>query len=192
MTFPPLPTSAPFLSILTFTHRPERLVQCMASVQRQTAVADVEHVIVPDYVGYGIVRGMFQRLSWYATALRGRYVWLLSDDDVVAAPDVVAALRHAAHDAPEVIVGRVRKGRADFPREGVPLAGAPVVRCIDCVQYVVRRDIWLQHVTDYGHRYAGDYDFAAALWAAGYPHVALDALLVIGGSAGHHEDAVDV
>jgi len=172
----------PFLTIFTPTHRPALLAECMASVKRQTAVDKVQHVIVPDYVGRGIVASLYGGLKRYATSFDGQYVHALADDDLLASPHAVSWLETRArqHEYPEVIVAKVRKGRWDFPQ--VPVTEAPVLGKVDMASYVIRRDVFLAHVKDYGDRYAGDFDFAAALFAAGYRHVFHEHVFVVGGT----------
>lgn len=155
-----------FLSIFTPTYRrPKGLQALMASVQAQTACDQVQHVIVPDYVGKGIVQALFRDLPTYAACFVGDYVTLLADDDVLAAPDVVAKVQRfaEANGRPEVIVVDVVKAGLRLPACDL---NPPVMGAIDLGCFLVRRDIWLQHVQDYGDRYEGDFDHAMALWQA--------------------------
>jgi hypothetical protein len=167
----------------------------MASVQRQTAVDHIQHLIVPDYVRRGIVASLYGGVRQYAQALSGAYVHVLADDDVLADPRVVDAVRDfaTAHDAPEVIVVRVRKGTKVFPR--IPVTDRPVAGAIDMASYLVRQDVFQRHACDYGPRYSGDVDHAVTLWAAGYRHALLDRLFLVGGTTSgkgdaHHRPAV--
>jgi GT2 family glycosyltransferase len=102
----------PFLTIITPTYRrPEALVRCMASVQAQSAVEAIEHLIIPDYVGRGIP-GMFRTLARYAAAVHGQYVYVMGDDDVLVGPTVVQQVREAAIDEgqPPVLLVRATGG----------------------------------------------------------------------------------
>jgi hypothetical protein len=180
----PLPTAAPFLTLYTPTfRRPQALARLLDSVGQQTAADDLEHLVVPDHVGYGLVGGLFGRLPWYAPAVRGRYVNLLCDDDVLASETVVATVRAfaASHHHPEVIIARVVKGATALPA-GDPLA-EPVCGQVDLTSYIVRGDIWQKHVRDYGLRYEGDFDHALALYRAGYAHAFCDVLWAVGGQS---------
>lgn len=157
---------SPFLSLYTPTYRrPQGLARCLASVQAQTAVADIEQIVIPDHVGVG-VGGMFERVPHYASAVHGRYVAFLCDDDVLAAPDVVAQVKACAeaHGEPELLLVWTQKGDAIWPT-GLPWP--PQMGAIDLNCAIVRRDIWQAHVTAYGSTYEGDYHFLAALYAAG-------------------------
>jgi hypothetical protein len=160
----------PFLSLYTPTfRRPRGLTSCLASVAAQTAVDDIEHLVIPDYVGVG-VDGMYARVPFYAHALHGQYVHLLADDDVLAGPHVVAELMQRATTGgfPSVLVVSAVKGNLKLPLDN---AGPPVCGRIDLGCLIVRRDIWLQHVGDYGKCYEGDFWFAKALWDAGHRFV---------------------
>lgn len=177
----PLPSAPPFLTIYTSTHlRPAALVRNLASVGRQTAVEDLEQIVVPDHVGYGLAGGLFGRIPWYAPACRGRYVAILSDDDELADERAVERLRAfvAQRGDPPVVLVRVRKGDATFPK-GTPDAG-PAEGAVDLGSYVLRRDVWLAHAGDYGRRYQGDFDHAVALDQAGYSPIYCDLLFAVG------------
>jgi hypothetical protein len=180
----PLPTVAPFLSIYTPTfRRPEALAKCLESVGKQTAADDLEHLVVPDHVGYGLVGGLFGRLPWYAPGIRGRYVNLLCDDDALASESVVSTVRaFAAHqNNPEVIIVRVVKGATALPACD-PL-GEPQCGAVDLTSYLVRGDVWQKHLGDYGLCYEGDYWHALALYKAGYRHAFCDVLWAVGGQS---------
>lgn len=173
----------PFLTFVTPTYRrPAALAACLASVGSQTAADRLEHLVLPDHVGVGI-GAMYARLVRVAPAVCGRYVHILADDDVLAGPTVVAELEQRARDAgdPPVLLVTVAKGGAILPYD----AGAPVCGQIDLGCLVVRRDVWQAHVDDYGQRYEGDFDFAAAVWADGYRFHDCTDLLFMTGAVSH-------
>jgi len=170
----------PFLSLYTPTYRrPQGLAANLASVQAQTAVADVEQIVIPDHVGIGI-GGMFSRVPQYAEAVHGRYVAFLCDDDVLAGPTVVEQLKDVAkaEGYPPLIIVRTQKGGAVWPAGD---AWPPRMGQIDLNCLIVRSDIWRSHVHCYGKRYEGDFDFAAALWAHGVYAAPCELLFSIGG-----------
>lgn len=158
----------PFLTLYTPTYRrPQALARCLASVQVQTAVDDLEQIVIPDHVGIG-VGGMYQRVPAYADAVHGRYVTFLCDDDVLAAPTVVEQVRAFAgqHGEPPLILVGTLKGGQFWPADPPwpPRLGAIDLNCA-----IVRADVWKQHVTAYGNTYEGDYAFLQALYNAGVP-----------------------
>lgn len=180
----PLPTVPPFLSIYTPTfRRPMGLVKCIESVARQTARDDIEQVILPDHVGYGVAGGLWGRMPRVAPALHGRYIATVCDDDRLYADDVVEKLRAFAtkHDDPDVIVARVIKAALDLPSCQIGRGGPPELAEVDLCNFIVRRDVWLAHVGDYGSRYEGDFDHALAMWNAGRRFEYCDVLWLEGG-----------
>jgi len=157
----------PFITFITSTfRRPAGLAACLASVQAQTAVAHIEHIVLPDHVGRGIVGGLFERLPLYVDAVHGRYVHLLGDDDVLADPTVVGRVMAfaRAHGDPEVICVSAQKGHWMWP-DCAPWP--PKQNRIDLGCVITRADIWRKHVGDFGKRYEGDFDFMQAMYNAG-------------------------
>jgi hypothetical protein len=170
----------PFISFYTPAYRrPMALAKCLASVGSQSAVDAIEQIVIPDHVGVG-VDGMYGRVPCYATAVHGQYVHLLADDDVLAGPHVVAQLRERAEreNFPPVLIVSAIKGHLTLPLED---HGPPICGRIDLGCLVVRRDIWQQHVSDYGKCYEGDFFMADALWKAEHRFVyARDITFLIG------------
>lgn len=180
----PLPTKPPFITFYTPTfRRPKQLAACLASVGKQTAVEDLDQIVLPDHPGYGLAGGLFGRMPWYQSAVRGRYVNVLCDDDILAADTVVEHVRKFAADQnfPAVIVTRVRKGTWDLPQ--CHPEGRPVLAKIDLTSYIVRNDVWQKHVLDYGLRYEGDFDHISKVYDAGHHFAYCDVLWAIGGQS---------
>lgn len=169
----------PFLTLYTPTYkRPIALGHCLASVAIQSAVADIEQIVVVDHVGIG-VHGMYARVPQYAGAVHGQYVAFLCDDDVLASPVVVEDVRAfiEANGQPPLVIVQTRKAGAVWPanRSWPPEEGAIDLNCA-----IVRSDVWHQHVGAYGHRYEGDFDFLHALAQAGIPAAWCPVLFSIG------------
>jgi hypothetical protein len=181
----------PFLSIYTPTYkRPQQLARCMASVGAQTLVHEIEHLIVPDYVGLGI-GGMYQRVPSIAPAVRGRYVHFMADDDVLASPQVVEIVKHAAeqNNYPAMLLVRVIKGGLHLP---VGQPWPPVCGQIDLGCFITRADVWKAHAHCYGNRYEGDFDFADAVARSGFGAVFVDVLFLVGGVSHGQPEPVEV
>lgn len=167
-----------FLSIYTPTYRrPTLLARCVASVDGQTARKAIQHLIIPDEVGIGI-DGMFAAIADNTARLRGDYVYILQDDDVLAGPGVVEALRDFAqsHGRPEVVIIKNRKWGRTYPRIW---QARPGLAQIDLGNYAVRRDIFTAHAGDFGRRYEGDFDFIDAIWRAGREFTWCDMLFAV-------------
>lgn len=171
----------PFLTFYTPTYkRPIGLARCLASVAMQTAVKDIEQIVISDHLGVGI-DGMYARVPSYVDAVHGAYVHVLADDDVLAAPDVVDAVRDCAiaHDNPALILVNVQKG----PLLIAPPSWPPIEGAIDLGCLIVRADVWKAHAHDWGQRYEGDFDFASALHRAGHQAVFCPVLFLRGGQS---------
>ena len=169
----------PFLTFYTPTYRrPRALAACMASVEKQTLAAQIEHVIIADYVGIGI-GGMYQRVPQYAEAVHGDYVHVLADDDELHDKSVVEQVRDfaVAQGYPAVIL-------VDVVKIGMGLivpSWPPVEGEIDLGNMIVRGDVWQRHCGDYGKRYEGDADFARSVHRAGYEAERLPVMFLTGG-----------
>lgn len=149
---------------------------------------DLELVFVEDVVRGGSgVGGMFAQIPAQAHRVTGRYVLVLADDDVLL-PDVAhVAARLDATGEPDVLIVSTEKGhhgRLPYDTSGPPRYGRIDLGCV-----ITRRDVWLQHVADYGQSYEGDYHHVSAMWDAGRTFVYATDLLVSRGavSAGRAE-----
>lgn len=181
----------PFLTLYTPTYkRPEALVRCMRSVEQQTLVSEIEHLIVPDYVGLG-VGGMYQRVPSHIHAVHGEYVHFLADDDVLASPTVVEQVKQAAEQNgyPPMLLVRVIKGALQLPF-GQPWP--PVIGQIDLGCFITRADVWKAHAHKYGDRYEGDFDFAEAVAQSGYSATLVDLLFLTGGVSRGEPEPVQI
>jgi hypothetical protein len=172
---------SPFISLVTPTYRrPAGLKACMDSVASQTAVASIQHLIIPDYVGLGI-GGMFATVpAMIAPAVQGRYVHLLADDDMLATPTVVAQVEAFAdsHGNPPLILVRAVKGGYEWPQGQV---WPPVMGQIDLGCFITRGDVWKAHCDRYGHVYEGDWHYGNALHESGIGATVCDVRFLIGG-----------
>ncbi|NJN53289.1 MAG: hypothetical protein HC804_00150 [Anaerolineae bacterium] len=171
-----------FLTIYTPTfQRPSLLQACVASVCAQTAVADIQHLVIRDEVGVGIA-GMFAEIGKHVQYMTGKYVYVLQDDDILADNEVVADLQRfaTAQQQPEVIIVRNKKRNNVYPSNlGHFLQVGPKDSAIDLGNYAVRRDVFRRHVQDFGTRYAGDLDFITVLWQQGYRFAVCDRLFAV-------------
>lgn len=171
----------PFLTFYTPTFkRPHGLAACLASVAAQTAVAEIEQIVIPDHLGIGI-DGMYAHVPRYVDAVHGRYVHLLADDDALADPHVVATVLAFAerHGNPPVILVGVQKGPLVIQRPSWP----PAIGCIDLGNVITRADVWKAHAKDYGKRYEGDFDNIDAIYRAGHEAMFCDVLFLRGGQS---------
>jgi glycosyltransferase involved in cell wall biosynthesis len=171
----------PLITFYTPTYeRPSMLRRCQASLELQTC-QDYEHVIVHDEIGIGIA-GMFAEIPEHLDLIHGRYVYVLTDDNMLADNEVVGKLKEEVErlsakvsypcDLPAVLIVKC------FLRGGVyPIFWEEENKeaQIDLGNYLVRADVFRKHADKFGHRYAGDYDFIHFLWGR-YPFVWIDLL----------------
>lgn len=141
-----------FLTIITRSfRRPISLVRCVESVAHQTD-PDVEHVIVHDPIGRG-VEASYTNLKSITPS--GMYVMLLDDDDYLIDRSFVEALKRTAqfNDTPEVVfVGMDVSGTI------MPVWDEGLRRgYIACSCFVVRYDVWLEHIKDVKADYSADF-----------------------------------
>lgn len=150
--------------------RPVSMAKAHDSVICQVLPKDVtiQPLLVEDaQIGGSGVGGMFAQVPAHAAHVQGEYVVFLADDDELAGSDVVAKL-HAlvtANDRPDVVIVSTEKGahgRLPYDTQGPPVCGRIDLNCV-----VTRRDVWLQHVHDYGDSYEGDFRHVDAMWQAG-------------------------
>lgn len=165
--------------------RPVALARCVQSVANQRGVS-VQHELVEDReLGGSGVGGMFAQVPANAHRVTGDYVVFLADDDELTTDDAVRQLAKIieAADRPDVVIVSTEKGhhgRLPYESFGPPVSGRIDLNCV-----VTRRDVWLQHVHDYGNTYEGDFAHASAMWNAGRRfHYATELLLSRGAVSG--------
>lgn len=144
---------------------------CFASVEAQTWVREIEHLVVVDHYGKGI-GGMYEEIVRYRDAVHGEYVYVLSDDDVLAVPEAVERLAEfvASNDRPDVVICNARYGHYPW----LPLPGqiqrlavdGPLHGAIGLPNTIVRGEVWREFCGSYGPVYDGDYVFLKTLWDA--------------------------
>ena len=150
--------------------RPVQLQRCLDSLCAAYVPRPyfLQTVVMWDRVWGGSgVGGMFAQIPDHASRVDGDYVTVLGDDDVLADETVVGRLQAIAESAsfPDVIIVSTEKaehGRLPYDHVGPPICGRIDLGCV-----VTRRDVWLQHVHDYGDSYEGDFKHLDAMWQAG-------------------------
>jgi hypothetical protein len=166
----PMKEDRPFLSIVTRCHkRPQGLQRCLESISKQTD-PDYENVLIVDTKGIGVIKanGLFYQ---HRDRVRGEYVHLLDDDDVLVDTELVWRLKCIAktHGWPDVIMFRaVHPGGQIKPPDKL-WGQRPVGSEIGGESYVVKREIWKRHIKTFGeHGYPGDFYFITELFNNGY------------------------
>lgn len=156
----------PFLSILTPTYkRPTMLEVCRESVRQQTRFDVVQQLIMEDTQGIG-VGGQYSLYGQIAPLLPGDYVMVLCDDDYLCDPHLVEdmiSIVDAHH--PQLIMVRWQYDKRVLP-DGDCWHGEPREGFLGLSNWIVSGNVWRAFAHCHGNRYAGDFDFIAAIWPA--------------------------
>jgi len=151
--------------------RPRQLFSCITFLSRQTS-PDYEHVILVDEVGIGVEKanGMFA-LPQNIERVRGKYVYIIDSDDIVTYYNLVSEIKQISEESdPDVIIVQC------VHENGVPLPPDydwlkyPVPAHVGSSSFVVRNEIWKEHIHLFGDSgvYHGDYIFACELFEHDY------------------------
>jgi len=158
----------PFVSFVTRTcNRPRQLAHNIASIKAQTD-QNYEHLVLVDDAGEGLHRAN-QLLGEEKERVRGTYVMVLDDDDILISTGVVSEAKHiwTFKGKPEVIVFKVWR-----LTEVVPTASGWRLEEYDesrkshrvCNCYLVRKDLYMKTIDAFGVPVAGDQSWQRALF----------------------------
>lgn len=153
----------PFLTVIT-RHVPRRgefLKENIRSLRDQSD-PDYQHLIIEDPLEQGVewANGMMSKRSW--DDVRGDYVLVLDDDDVMSGSDVISRLKKTVELGADLIIVRMDHGALGIlpPDE---LWGRVLARGrVGCSSVVPSADVFLQAVKYYDAKYDSDFDFIKA------------------------------
>jgi glycosyltransferase involved in cell wall biosynthesis len=152
-----------FLTIITRTYkRPQALKACVDSVLAQ-AQGECEQLFLVDDVGIGIAE-TYQQMSvrdW--SDVKGDYVYILDDDNVLL-PCAIVALKEAAEKNPDLIIARADMGKWGLLPDNGNWGCPPKMARIDMGCAVLRRDLFLKAIKETQACYEGDYHYIAAAY----------------------------
>jgi hypothetical protein len=131
--------------------RPKLLARCMQSVADQRD-KDIQHLIIPDYVGIGL-NEVCRAIADNHGAIRGKYVYILSDDDVLAHSRIVSGFRAFVE---QKIADRYYPPTHLWKKP-------PVVAQISGGCWIVKREVWVAH--EWGACREGDFQFLQSVLA---------------------------
>lgn len=157
--------SQPFLEVLTRVYkRPELLTVNRASLAMQTD-PDWWQTLLVDELGRG-VGWSYQNMAKYSNSLKGKYIWILDDDDECILPDFVANLKAVVNavESPDVVMVRMDHGDGRILPDEC-WQRRPVLGGIGVSAFVVKKELWRKHawVMNPGH-YASDFTFIYSIW----------------------------
>jgi len=157
----------PFLTFVTGAYRrPNMLARCVASVEEQDD-PDWEHIVLVDEDDYGI-DGFHARLGADQDRYRGRYIYVLPDDDMLIVPDFVSGLKRIyAGCAPDIVMAKADKLELGILPDAAYWGGMPALGHVDMLNYVVEAELWKTHSASFTKRdhpyydgaFAGDFSF---------------------------------
>ena len=153
----------PFLTVVTRCYkRPKALKKNIRSLEMQTE-QDFEQVFIVDEEG----KGLHEANKALASAtVRGDYVMVLDDDDMLSCPDSIATMGAAVgHHEPDLLVFRGDHGpRGILPPDalwGKRLQHGYISSC----DFITRREVWERHIEAFGVPRAGDFRFLCSVMA---------------------------
>ncbi len=149
--------------------RPRSLIRCLQSVAQQ-ANQNLQHLLILDYIGIGNI-GVNKAIADNHGAIRGEYVYILSDDDVLSDPQIVSDFQDfvRAESSPDVVMCRQTIGGKLLPPD-THWEQPPVICQISGGCWFVKREVWIAH--PWGARREGDFDFISAVFDTGRYRIA--------------------
>ncbi len=159
----------PLITILT-RHRPERaaaLARLCASLEK---LGRYDHVILRDLEPRPDIARANALLADHRDPIRGDYVWVIDDDDVLVAEDAAAQIASAATTKPDLVVVGQLHGEFVYPHGDKA--------CSSCL--IVRRDLWGRHRAAWRGGRHGDSRFFRALLTSDPTVARVDRVLVTG------------
>jgi len=163
----------PFLEIVTrtFMGRPNMLTANTESVAALTGADHNQNVLV-DYHQKGVAAANAALANFEPS---GSYVWLLDDDDVCVYPAMVNDLKYLAwlHGNPPAFIVKMDHGEnLGVLPDAAHWCQPPHEGGIGCSAMITRRDVWMYCRQAWASgRYASDFDFISAVWAAHHDRI---------------------
>lgn len=161
---------SPLVTFVTRCYnRPKLLQNNINSVTAQASL-DWEQIFLLDQKGRGIVWANDQ-LHTRRHKIKGDWVFILDDDCRLLSEDLVAGIARTSLDDKNVVM--VRSSRPQAAPHILPPADVwgskqamldkpSKFAVLNCLCYIVRRDLWMKHIRAFGGSTSGAWTFAAA------------------------------
>jgi hypothetical protein len=163
------PHDNPFLSVITRRHgdrRPEGFKR--NQIAMNNLKGSWEQILIKDKVGKGLY---YANMSFMLASpfITGEYVYMIDDDDFINNQKMIPILQDIAErHNPDVIVFRmtIKNGAFNnhYPSPQCWKEKRPIQAHIGGSCFVVKRELWKQHIHHFGKPRFGDYFFLEALW----------------------------
>ena len=158
----------PFLTFFVRCYkRPKQLARCLASMDALYD-QDLEQIFAVDSIGRGLLWANHSP-HCYRELVTGKYVYLMDDDFHIDDQDFIGFLKRVAQQHnPDIIVFRVYRVNRYLPMpvnwRSLLVGGMPARGKFSGDCFVVRREVWQNHIRAFGNLPAGNWHFATALW----------------------------
>lgn len=159
------------LSIITRCYRrPIGLRRNQLSVKLQTC-QDYEQILLVDEIGLGINAADARMAAEIPARIRGDYVYVLDDDNILIDNGFIARIADiAAWLVPDIIMVKSDNGALGVLPSSKVWKGQPILGQVDAMNYVVKADVWKRHAAAWAThpKDAGDAMFIVELFRHGY------------------------
>ena len=163
----------PYLTIITrhLRTRPSMFAKCVTSIANQS-VTDIEHIVLIDNEGRGMQYAN-RLIADNARTPRGRYVYILDDDDFLTDYEFASLLRDITdnHD-PDVVVFKFKWPQGFSMGELLPTKTmwekTPMHGHIGSPCFAVRAEVFKEHAHMFDQAHSGDYFMIRSIWDHGH------------------------
>ncbi len=137
----------PFLTIITRTcNRPNLLQENIESINKQTD-GDFEHLFIVDEIGRGKIWAQASLNKFKNNiGIKGKYVFILDDDDILVDPNFVSVLKERSKDSnPDLIMFRGKLGNKIYPPD-VHFGKPPIHTKICTFCFATERNLYMENI----------------------------------------------
>lgn len=155
-----------FLTVLTrhMAGREKLLRKNQESLLLQTD-PDYEQIIIHDHFGLGIdVPNLLLPKVQKLLEIRGRYVLILDDDDTLSKPEAIEILKREESGEDLILFGADHGAHGILPSDKCRKADRPLYGEIGSCDFILRRELWLEHSKVFGPEYMSDFVFLDSIW----------------------------
>jgi len=138
---------------------------------------DFQHIIIQAPKPYGFEEAN-RSFSYTKEMIKGKYVFLLDDDDVIVNRGMIIELKRvvALNKDPEVILFKCIINDKIYPLNTV-WGKAPRVGHIGGSCFVVRTDVFIQNIDTFAKPRCGDFSFIETLFKNNHSRIWLDQVM---------------